>query len=292
MLENPPETSWAIRLAHDLATNAWWRHAILGGLAIAAVCSLLSVYVVLKRMAFIGQGISHSALGGIALGWFLFAGTAAADAKAFVTALLFCIGVAFLIGATTRQSRISEDSAIGIFFVASMALGAILLKMIRGYAPDVYGLLFGSILAMTRTDLAGIVLLALVVAVPLLLLQKELLFYTFDENMAQASGLPVALLHYLLLTLLSVTIVVSAKFVGILLVSAFLILPGATAHLLTTRFRTMLVLSVAFGLLTTLAGLLASDLLDWPSGPSIVMVQFGAFLAAFALRRLRGDLTA
>lgn len=289
MPELSPDTFWLARFLHDLATHAYWRHAILGGLLIAAVCSLLSVYVVLKRMAFIGQGISHSALGGMALGWYLFAGS---EVRIFGTAIVFCVAVAFLIAATTRQSRISEDSAIGIFFVASMAFGAILLKINRGYTPDIYGLLFGSIMAMTGTDLMGVTLLAALVALPLLLLQKELLFYTFDESMARISGLPVGFLHYMLLTLLAVTIIVSAKLVGILLVSAFLILPGATAQLSTSRFTRMLVASVAFGLITTLAGLLFSDYLDWPSGPSIVLVQFGVFLAAFTLRRLKGDMVA
>ncbi len=288
MYDYPVDAPWISRFVHDLATHAYWRHAILGGLIISAVCSLLSVYVVLKRMAFIGQGISHSALGGLALGWFLFAGS---EMKVFGTAIVFCVAVAFLIAGTTRQSRISEDSAIGIFFVASMAFGAILLKISKGYTPDIYGLLFGSIMAMTRADLAGVAALGALVALPLLLLQKELLYYTFDENMARVSGLPVTFLHYLLLTLLAVTIVVSAKLVGILLVSAFLILPGATAHLISSRFGRMVLISVIFGLTTTLAGLLLSDLLDWPSGPTIVMVQFLTFIVAFALRRLKGDMT-
>ncbi|MGI8905877.1 MAG: metal ABC transporter permease [Candidatus Sumerlaeaceae bacterium] len=275
----------------DLVEYAFWRHAVVGGLATAAVCSLLSVYVVLRRMAFIGQGISHSALGGYALGILLFGSTADAALRVDATALVFCLGVAVLIALTTRHSKISEDSAIGIFFVASMALGAVFFKMAPGFNQDVYSYLFGSILALNKGQLWLTCGLAAVVATPLLLLQKELLYYTFDEEMAGVSGVPVNVLHFLLVALLSVTVIISARLVGILLVSAFLILPGATAQLLTQRFNRMVVLSIMAGVLTTLVGLLLSHATDWPSGAAVVLVQFAVFLVVFAIRKFQGLLS-
>jgi zinc transport system permease protein len=280
------------QMLHDFAAYEFWRRAVLGAVVISAVCSLLSVYVVLKRMAFVGQGISHSAFGGFALGVLLFGGTPDAESKIYAVALVFCVAVAVLIGATTRHSRVSEDSAIGIFFAASMALGIIFFKMSRGYNQDVTSFLFGSILALTRAELWLIAGLALAVALPLLLLQKELLYYTFDEGMAAVSGVPVALLHFLLLILLALTVVVSVRMAGIVLISAFLILPGAIANLLTLRFHRMVLVSVGVGLATTLAGIALSWLTDWPTGASIVVLQFVVFCAVFLLRKVQGTLEA
>ncbi|MBX7246999.1 MAG: metal ABC transporter permease [Candidatus Sumerlaeaceae bacterium] len=277
-------------MVRDFIEYEFWRNAVLGGLIVSVVCSLLSVYVVLRKMAFIGQGISHSAFGGVALGALLFAGTAAADAKIFATALVFCLAVAFLIAATTQHSRVSEDSAIGIFFVVSMALGVIFFKMAKGYNQDVFSFLFGSIVALTRGELVAMAIMALCICVPLLLLQKELLYYTFDEDMAGVSGIPVRFLHYFLLGVLSVTIVLSVRMVGIVLISAFLILPGATANLLATRFNRMVVLSVLCGVVTTMGGLALSWTTDWPTGAAIVIVQFALFLVVFAIRKIQGNL--
>lgn len=280
------------QLLHDIMVYDFWRRAIAGGLIIAAVCSLLSVYVVLKRMAFIGQGISHSAFGGIALGAWLFAGTAAADAKIYATALIFCLVVAFLIAATTHHSNLAGDSVIGIFFVVSMAAGVIFFKLTPGYNRDLYSYLFGSIVALTARELVVIAVLGAAVALPLLLLQKELLYYAFDEDMAAVSGIPVRFLHYFLLVTLSLMIIVSVRMVGIILVSAFLILPGATAQLVARRFRWMVILSVVAGVTTTIAGLGISWATDWPTGAAIVVVQFAVFSALLLARRAKGAISA
>jgi zinc transport system permease protein len=270
----------------------FWRLAVAGGFLVSISCSILSVYVVLKRMAFIGQGISHSAFGGIALGILLFSGTAAADAKIYATTLIFCILVAFLIGATTRHSRISEDSAIGIFFVVSMALGVIFIKSTPGYNQDVFGYLFGSVLLLTSSDLWVIAGDTVLVTGVILLFYKELTYYTFDESMAAVSGVPVRFLHYMMLALLSFTIVISVKMVGIILISAFLILPGAIAQLLASRFNFMVLWSIASGLVTMAIGILVSHGMNWPTGATVVIVQFAVFVTIFLIRRLQGTLSA
>lgn len=133
----------------DLVKYDFWRNAVLGGMIIGLVCSWLSVYVVLRRMAFIGQGLSHSALGGFALGILLFGGGAAAALHVDAVALAFCLAVAVLIAVVSNHTEISEDSAIGIFFVASMALGAIFFRIAPGYNQDVSTYLFGSVLAIS-----------------------------------------------------------------------------------------------------------------------------------------------
>ena len=263
---------------------------MLGGIVVSTMCSLLSVYVVLRRMAFIGQGISHSALGGFALGLLLFGAAPAAALKVDITALTFCLVVAGLIALTTRHSKISEDSAIGIFFVASTALGAIFFRMAPGY-KDIYSYLFGSIFGMDYAQLWTAAVLAIVVIIPLFLFHKELLFYTFDEEMAGVSGVPVNFLHLLLLGLLTLTIIISARLVGVLLVSAFLILPGTIAQLMTQSFNRMLLAAVLTGILTTVVGLVVSNFTDWPTGAAIVLVQVAVFSIMFAWRKFQGTLS-
>lgn len=272
----------------DLVEYQFWRNAVIGGMIISLVCSYLSVYVVLRRMAFIGQGISHSALGGFALGILIFGGGAAAALQVDGVALIFCLAVALFIALTSTHAKISEDSAIGIFFVASMALGALFFKLAPGYNADVYSYLFGSVLAVSTPQVVAIGVLGLVVVLPLLVLHKELFYFTFDEDMAQVSGVPVMMLHLLLLALLSITIIISSRIIGVLLVSAFLILPGATAQLLTSRFRNMILVSLLIGTLTTAAGILISNGTDLPTGSIIVLTQFVFFLVIFVFRKWRG----
>lgn len=269
----------------DLVEYQFWRNAVIGGMIISLVCSYLSVYVVLRRMAFIGQGISHSALGGFALGVLIFGGGAAAALQVDGVALIFCLFVALLIALTSAHAKISEDSAIGIFFVASMALGALFFKLTPGYNADVYSYLFGSVLAISTPQVMAIAVLGVLVIIPLLVFHKELFYFTFDEDMAQVSGVPVMMLHLLLLALMSITIIISARIIGVLLVSAFLILPGATAQLLTSRFRNMIWVSLAIGFATTAAGILVSNGTDWPTGSIIVLTQFVFFLMVFAVRK-------
>jgi zinc transport system permease protein len=264
------------------------RQALVAGVVVGLVSSVLSVYVVLKRMAFIGAGISHSAFGGVALGLLIFQSAERPDLWISLITAGFCLSVAFAIGATTQRGPISADSAIGIFFASTMALGVLFVGLRKQYTADVFGYLFGSILSVTRDDVIAILVLATLVLLAIGLLFKELLFYSFDESMAQASGLPVPALHHLLLALLALTIVVAVKVVGIVLISAFLVIPGATARLLSGRFRRMMALSVLIGVGSALAGLVISSYWDIPSGATIVLTQFAIFGAVASLRRKRG----
>jgi zinc transport system permease protein len=263
------------------------QQALLAGVVIGLLCSVLSVYVVLKRMAFIGQGISHAAFGGIALGLVVSDYTASPDLVRNVVTAVFCIGVGMLIAAASRRGTLSADSAIGIFLAVSMALGVILIALRQKYTADLMTYLFGSILAVTAADVWTAACLGIVVISIIAVLYKELLYYSFDEEMATASGLPVGVLHYLLVGILALTIVVSVKIVGVVLVSAFLVIPGAAGKLLGTRFGGMMAASVGIGVASTVAGLYLSHVLRVPSGASIVVVQFLVFLALTALTRSR-----
>lgn len=264
-----------------LAQFAFMRQALLAAVIVGGLCSVLSVYVVLRGMAFIGQGISHAAFGGIALGLLLFGSSATQSLGTSLVTAVFCLVVAVLIGVVSHRGRLSADSAIGIFFAFSMALGVLFVALRRLYTADLMTYLFGSILAVTRQDLLLMTALAALILGFIALSYKELIYFSFDQQMAWAAGLPTGLLHYALLTMLALTIVASVKVVGVVLVSAFLVIPGATARLVCGRFGSMMAVAVAFGLLSALAGLYVSHLYDVPTGATIVITQFLGFAVAW-----------
>ncbi len=276
-----------ISFLESLQAFEFMRNAFLAGLIVGITCSILSVYVVLKRLAFIGQGISHSAFGGIALALLLFEDSDGADLSVNIVTLVFCLIVAVLIGWASRGKRISEDSAIGVFFAVSMAAGVIFISMRQRYTGEVFSYLFGNILGVTSSDIVSISVLAAIVLAVIIAFFKEIFFFCFDERLATISGLPTRFLHYLLLILLALTIVISIKVVGIILVSAFLVIPGATAKLLSSSFKTMLVISATIGTASSLIGLYASYHLEVPSGAAIVLVQFVILVLAMIVRQAK-----
>lgn len=256
------------------------------GLTVAALCSVLSVYVVLRRMAFIGQGIGHAAFGGIALGlWFFPAAIVEIDWRVHLVAVAFCLVNALAISLIARRTELSEDAAIGILFVLSMALGAVFFKLNPGAVSDLFSYLFGSVLAVTWRDAWLTLALAALVLGSVACFHKELQLVCFDEEMGRVAGIPTEALHNLLLLLLSLTVVVAIKIVGIVLVSATLVLPGATARLVSRSFGSLMAASVGFGLLATAVGLLGSNVVDLPAGASIVLAQSATFCTVWLLRR-------
>lgn len=257
------------------------QNALLGGVLVSLICGLLSVFIVLRRMAFVGAGISHSAFGGVALGFLL-------QVDPFWTGLLFSILVAFLIEGVQRRGKIEEDTAIGIFFAAAMALGVIFLHFSRTYNVDIFGVLFGNILAIGPTQLLQVAVVAVLVLSFLFFCFKELVFISFDEEMAWVSGTPVQTLRYLFLAVLALVIIVAIYLVGIVLVSALLVMPGAVARHLTQHIRRMLVVSTAVAVGSTLLGLELSYRIDLPSGATIVMILALSFFLATIWGKRRG----
>ena len=266
----------------EILQYAFMQRALVSAVLIGGVCAVIGVYVVLKGLSFIGSGIAHASFGGVALGFIL-------GWNLVVTAFLFCLATAWGIGFASRRGQIKEDVAIGIFFTASMALGILFVGLLHGYNVDLFGYLFGSILAVTAEDLWLTVGLGLLVLLTVGLLFKELLFLSFDPEMAQVVGLPTTVLYFLLLGLIAVTIVVSIKVVGIILVSALIVTPAAAAYQLTDDFRRMMALSVAIGVGSSVVGLFLSYWLNTASGATIVLAATGVFFLAtlFSPKRRR-----
>jgi ABC-type Mn2+/Zn2+ transport system permease subunit len=267
----------------DIFFMGFFQRALVAGLLLSLVCGVLSVFVVLRRMAFIGVGISHSAFGGVALGFLL-------GVNPLWTGVGFAMLVAVLIEWAQGRGRLEEDAAIGIFFAASMAAGVVFLHLSHTYNVDVFGFLFGNILAIGQRQVVEILAVTLAVLISVAVFFKELVFLSFDEEMAWVSGVPVKALRYFFLLVMALVVIMAIYLVGIILVSALLVIPGALARNLTRHIRPMLAVSVAAAVAASVGGLAASSLLDWPSGATIVvLLSLGFFGSALLARRPWGQ---
>ncbi|HZK18464.1 MAG TPA: metal ABC transporter permease [Clostridia bacterium] len=253
------------------------QRAVLSGIMVGILCSLVSFFVVLKRLSFIGVGISHSAFGGVAIGYFL-------GYPPIYAAGIFSVLVAWCIGFVSRKGNIHEETAIGIFFSTAMALGIGLISFTEGYYVDLFGFLFGNILAVTEGELKMFAVVGTLVVVFIVLFFKELLFISFDEEAAEATGINSSLIYYALLTAISLTIVISVKIVGIVLASALLVIPAAIGYQLSSNYRVMLAVAICSGCISTLGGLWLSFQYDIASGATIVLLAALLFFLSFLFR--------
>jgi zinc transport system permease protein len=264
----------------DVLSYGFMQRALAAGILVGVLCGVLGFFVVLKRLSFIGVGISHSAFGGIAIGVLL-------GIDPLVAAAVFSTGVAWAIGWLSRKGRLHEDTAIGILFSAAMALGVALISLSSAYQVDLFGYLFGNILAVSPRDLWLLGGIVVVVLTGVGLVFKELLFLTFDEEVARANGLPVSALYFLLLTALALAVVAAIRVVGLILVEALLVMPAAIGYQLAGGYRGMLVISVASAVLSAIAGLVVSYCLNVAAGATIVLVLTALFFGALRLGRHR-----
>lgn len=269
--------------------------AVVVGLLVALLCAALSPLVVLKRMSFIGQGVSHAAFGGVGLAMALGLGAGhAGDWQVIAVVALACIAAALGIAALSDRKGANADTAIGIVLVTAMAGGFLLIEhaagamRARGQTPGfgVESVLFGSVMGVRWTDAA---IAAVVVTAELAILwtwRRGLLFWAFDEVGAASSGVRVGAVRTLLLVLLALAIVVTMRLAGVVLTTALLVLPGATALRCSSRWWPVVGLSTLLGVLGVAGGLVVSFELDWQPGPAIVLVQVGGYAAVRAIRAM------
>jgi manganese/iron transport system permease protein len=267
----------------DPLQNEFMVRALVASAFIGLTCSVIGVFVVLRNMSFIGDGLAHASFAGIVIAYLL-------QINLYVGGLIFAVLTAVGIGSISRRSELSLDTTIGVLFTSAFALGVLLMSRVRNYVSDLQDFLFGNILGVDRLDIVLVVSLAIVVLCIVVALYKELLFSSFDPVMAQASGLPTEFLYYLLLVLLAITIIVSLQAAGIVLVAALLVTPAATAYQLTTRFREMMIVSACVGVGSAVVGLYASYYLNAASGATIVLAATACFFLAMALSPKRRSL--
>jgi len=280
MIQNARPVIAAIKTMIDMFRFEFMQNAFLAGMMLSFVLAVVSFFVVLRRLSFIGVGVTHSAFGGVALGALL-------GISPTLTAIGFAVIVSNAIGYIGKEDRISTDTAIGIFFPLAMALGVIFINMSDQYNIDLFGYLFGNILAITRQDLIIIAVLGGLVLLSTVMFFKELLFVAYDREVAWVSGMPVAFLDHFFLTILALSVVISMKIIGIILVSALLVIPGAAASLVSRRYNSMIAFSIIIALISTSGGLIISYYADLPSGATIVALACLIFFVAFAVGKTR-----
>jgi len=261
----------------EMLSLSFMQRALIAGLCVAVLASYLGVFVVQRRLSFLGSGLAHAAFGGVALGLLL-------NSEPLWVALPFTVVVAILITWVSARTSIGGDTSVGIFLSVSVALGVVFLALKRDYTTDAMTYLFGNILFVDRIDLfiaAGATVLVLLTWP----LWSRWAYATFDRELAQADRLRVGLQDYVLAVLIAMAIVVSLKLVGIMLIAAFLVIPPATARLVVRTFAGMTVAAIVLGMVSVVSGVWTSYQHELQTGAAIILVQAVLFLAAMAAAR-------
>jgi zinc/manganese transport system permease protein len=264
----------------DLLAFPFMQRALLGGILIGILGGLLGSFAILRQLSFFSHTVGHAALLGIVLGLLL-------NLDPTLTLLpftvLFGLGVIYL----TSQTDLWNDAVLNIIFSASLALAVIALSFVKTYQGNLMNLLFGDILAIQPRDLLLSSLVLLISAISLALTRRAQLLLTLHEDMAKAQGVVVSRHRAWFIVLLSLAVAVAIKAVGVLLVNAFLVIPAATAKLISHQFALYVLLATGIGAFSAIAGIVSSAALNLASGPSIVMAQFVLFLIALVGSRLK-----
>ena len=248
------------------------QRALIAGVVLGVLFAVLGVFVVLKKMSFFSEGIAHASLAGVAIG-------VVTSFSPLLVALLVAVLFAVLIYFLEEKFEVSLDAAIGILFTAFMSFGLILISTQPGFQPELMSFLFGSILAIDELELVLIASLSVIATLFVFRFLKELVLISLDSETAKVSGINVKRINLILYILLAVSVVLGIKILGIILVSALLIIPVSTAKIFASSFRKLIVWSVVISELSIIAGIFLSYLLNFPAGPTIVLV--GAFLFLF-----------
>ncbi|HOO75596.1 MAG TPA: metal ABC transporter permease [Tepiditoga sp.] len=254
-------------------------YAVTAALLSGISCSVLSNYIVLKKMEFIGDGAGHTAFGGIALailmGWNL-------NLVSVITGVIFALSIYFV----SKKQKVNENSIIGILLSLSMALGVIFISLKKGYTPEIDGYLFGDILMVSETDIKILAVVFSAIIISVILFNKELKYYAFNQRMAKIYGVPVNAVNFLFLLTVSVVVVTSVKIIGIILVTALLLTPGIIAKMWAGTLNHMIIISSVVGTVSSVLGIIAAYYFNIPPGPSIVVTMFGFFLISFLLKNI------
>jgi ABC-type Mn2+/Zn2+ transport system permease subunit len=246
------------------------QRALLASVMVGILCPFVGNFVVLRRMSFFSDAISHSAFAGIAVGAML-------GIDLSISSVAVAIIIASLIAFLSEKTTLSHDTVIGVAFSGAIASGMLIIGMLRGYRADLFTFLFGDILAITNNDLLLILVIGILTIITLLAFLKPFLQITFNRDLATVEGINVRFFEYLLFVIIAIVITVSLKIIGIILVTSLLIVPAASAKNLASSMSRLFVLSSGFGVISGIVGLTASVYLNTSSGPTIVLVSIGIF---------------
>lgn len=269
----------------DALRFAFIRQALVAGVLVSIACGVVGTFVVINRIVFLSGGIAHAAYGGVGLGYYL-------GGNPVLGAALFSLGSALGMGIVHRKTRERADTIIGVMWAMGMALGIVLVDFTPGYTADLMSYLFGSILAVPTGDLALMLVLDVLIIAIVALFYKELVALSFDETFAAVENVPVDAIYLLLLGMIALTVVMTMRVVGLIMVIALLTIPAAIAGQFVRDLKRMMLLSSVLGVFFVIAGLWLSYGLNLTSGAAIILVAGAAYLLSLAtnsvVRRRRG----
>jgi zinc transport system permease protein len=255
----------------ELFQYQFFTNAVIGALLISIVSGFIGTYIVARKMVFISDGITHASFGGIGIAYYM-------GLNPFGGAVVFGIASALGIEWVSKKANIREDSAIAILWSVGMAVGLLFVFLTPGYTPNLMSFLFGNILNITMGDILWMVGLLIVTGIVFTVFYRPVLYSAFDPEFSKAAGLPVSAIRYAMMVLIALTVVISIKIAGIILVMSIFTLPQAIANILTHQFKNIIPLSMGFSLAGIMGGLMASYFANIPSGAAIITTLVGLWL--------------
>lgn len=263
------------------------QRALISGIAVAVSCSVIGLFLVLRRQSLYGDALSHVAFGGIAIGLFT---NVYPIWTAFAVSILASLGITKL----RESTKIPGDSAVAVLLSAGLATGVVLIGLSGGFSLDLYSFLFGSILLISYNDQLMIVVLSLIVLAIMYKIYRKLVYIAFDEEQAKVSGIDVTKLNYLFIVLASITVITSVRLVGVLLISSLIVIPNITAMMLGKGFKKTLMISIFTAVLSVIGGIVISYIMNLAPGGTIVIISVGVFFAVisikYSLKAIRGEI--
>lgn len=264
----------------ELFSYTFFNHAVIAALLGSITCGIIGTYVVTRRLVFIAGGITHASFGGLGIGYYL-------GFSPLVAAGIFAALSASVVEAIGSRKKIREDSAIAMAWSFGMAIGIIFIFLSPGYAPNLMSYLFGSILTVSHNDIWVMMSLAIVVITVFIIFFNDIKFISFDEEFARSGGAPISFIKYLLIVLVALTSVLYIKVAGIILVLSLLTIPQNMAMLFSRNLKGIMILSIIFGIVGSMSGLLLSYYLDIPSGASIIFVLVILYFVAYTYQKIQ-----
>lgn len=262
------------------------QRALISGIAVAVSCSVIGLFLVLRRQSLYGDALSHVAFGGIAIGLFT---NVYPIWTAFAVSILASLGIIKL----RESTKIPGDSAVAVLLSAGLATGVVLIGLSGGFSLDLYSFLFGSILLINYNDQLMILVLSSIILAIMYKTYRKFIYIAFDEEQAKVSGIDVTKLNYLFVVLAGVTVITSVRLVGVLLISSLIVIPNITAMMLGKGFKKTLLISIFTAVLSVIGGIVISYIMNLAPGGTIVIISVGVFLAVisikYSLRIIKGE---
>ncbi|MEM2159699.1 MAG: metal ABC transporter permease [Candidatus Nitrosotenuis sp.] len=263
----------------DIFGYAFMQKGLIAGSAIAIICSMMGTFLVLRRYSLFGDALAHMAFGGISVG--LFSGVYPLW-TAYAVSILGALGITKL----RKSTKISGDAAIAVLLVSGFGVGVLLISASGGFSVDLFSFLFGSILLISNEDTILILGISSAVVASLVVLRKQLLHFTFDEEQAKVSGLNVDRLNYVFVIIAGVTVITSMRLVGILLISALIVLPNITSMLFGKGFKHTVIMSMSISVFSVVCGIILSYYFDLAPSGTIVMISVAILVGTLVAKYL------